>query len=89
MFIYTPITTCIIKKIQMQSIQTPGIFKFMIDSATKNNKIKDSTNIAYHIHTSFYTPAPRRGRGIYCFTSARPSSVHPRYFSQQLSMAEI
>ena len=23
----------------MQSIQTPGIFKFMIDSATKNNNI--------------------------------------------------
>ena len=41
MFIYTPITTCIIKKLQMQSIQAPGIFKFMINSATKNNKIKD------------------------------------------------
>jgi hypothetical protein len=45
----------------------------------------------------FYTPAPRRGRGVYCFTSVRPSvclSFHrPRYFSsyfsQQLSMAEI
>jgi hypothetical protein len=40
----------------------------------------------------FYTPAPQRGRGVYCFTSVRPS-VCPRYFSshfsQQLSMAEI
>ena len=39
-----------------------------------------------------YTPAPRRGRGVYCFTSVR-LSVRPRYFSshfsQQLSMAEI
>ena len=54
MFIYTPITTCMIKKVQMQSIQAPGIFKFMINSATKNNKIKDNTNIAYHVHTIFY-----------------------------------
>ena len=28
----------------------------------------------------YYTPAPRRGRGVYCFTSVRPS-VRPRYFS--------
>jgi hypothetical protein len=31
-----------------------------------------------------YTPAPRRGRGVYCFTSVRPS-VHPRYFSSHFS----
>jgi hypothetical protein len=24
-------------------------------------------------HLSFYTPAPRRGRGVYCFTSVLPS----------------
>ena len=39
-----------------------------------------------------YIPAPRRGRGVYCFTSVRPS-VRPRYFSshfsQSLLMAEI
>jgi hypothetical protein len=23
----------------------------------------------------FYTPAPRRGRGVYCFTSVRPSKI--------------
>ena len=23
----------------------------------------------------FYTPAPRRGRGVYCFTSVRPSNI--------------
>ena len=35
----------------------------------------------------FYSPAPRRGRGVYCFTSVRPyvlpsfrPSVRPRYF---------
>jgi hypothetical protein len=28
----------------------------------------------------FYTPTPRRGRGVYCFTS-----VHPRYFSSHFS----
>jgi hypothetical protein len=35
-----------------------------------------------------YTPAPRRRRGVYCFTSARLSvrpSVRPRYFSSHLS----
>jgi hypothetical protein len=39
-----------------------------------------------------YTPTPRRGRGVYCFTSVR-LSVRPRYFSshfsQYLLMAEI
>jgi hypothetical protein len=43
-------------------------------------------------NTFNYTPAPRRGRGVYCFTSVRPS-VRPIYFSshfsQQLLMAEI
>ena len=24
----------------------------------------------------FYTPAPRRGRGVYCFTSVRPSKIY-------------
>ena len=36
-----------------------------------------------HIYTYIYTPAPRRRRGVYCFTSVRPSfrpSVRPRYF---------
>ena len=28
----------------------------------------------------YYTPAPRRGRGVYCFTSVHPS-VRPRNFS--------
>jgi hypothetical protein len=28
-------------------------------------------NFAIH----FYTPAPRRGRGVYCFTSVRPSKI--------------
>jgi hypothetical protein len=23
----------------------------------------------------YYTPAPRRGRGVYCFTSVRPSKI--------------
>ena len=32
----------------------------------------------------FYTPTPRRGRGVYCFTSVRPS-VRPRYFSSHFS----
>ena len=32
----------------------------------------------------YYTPAPRRGRGVYCFTSVR-LSVHPRYFSSHFS----
>jgi hypothetical protein len=32
----------------------------------------------------YYTPTPRRGRGVYCFTSVRPS-VHPRYFSSHFS----
>ena len=30
------------------------------------------------------TPAPRRGRRVYCFTSFRPS-VRPRYFSSHFS----
>ena len=36
----------------------------------------------------FYTPAPRRRRGVYCFTSVRLSyrpSVRPRYFSSHFS----
>jgi hypothetical protein len=32
----------------------------------------------------YYTPALRRGRGVYCFTSVRPS-VRPRYFSSHFS----
>jgi hypothetical protein len=32
----------------------------------------------------FYTPAPRRGRRVHCFTSVRPS-VRPRYFSSHFS----
>jgi hypothetical protein len=32
----------------------------------------------------FYTAAPRRGRGVYCFTSVRPS-VRPRYFLSHFS----
>jgi hypothetical protein len=31
-----------------------------------------------------YTPAPRRERGVYCFTSVR-LSVRPRYFSSHFS----
>ena len=26
-------------------------------------------------YTVFYTPAPQRGRGVYCFTSVRPSKI--------------
>jgi len=44
------------------------------------------------LHLFHYTPAPRRGRGVYCITSVRPA-VRPRYFSshfsQSLLMAEI
>jgi hypothetical protein len=35
------------------------------------------------VNINHYTPAPRRGRGVYCFTSVRPSSVQeifPRIF---------
>ena len=32
--------------------------------------------------------APRKGKGVYCYTSVRPS-VRPRYFSQQLLMTQI
>jgi hypothetical protein len=31
-----------------------------------------------------YTPAPRRGRGVYCFTSVRPF-VRPRFISSHFS----
>jgi hypothetical protein len=31
-----------------------------------------------------YTPAHRRGRGVYCFPSVRPS-VRPEYFSPHFS----
>ena len=38
----------------------------------------------FHIHKIYflhnYTPAPQRGRGVYCFTSVHPS-VCPRSFS--------
>ena len=30
-----------------------------------------------HWMVCFYTPAPQRGRGVYCFTSVHPSSVLP------------
>jgi hypothetical protein len=36
----------------------------------------------------YYTPAPRRGRGVYCFTSVRPS-VRPRYFSSHFSQQPL
>ena len=39
-------------------------------------------------YTPSSTPAPRRGRGVYCFTSVhRPvhPSIRPRYFSSHFS----
>jgi hypothetical protein len=35
---------------------------------------------------NFYTPAPRRGRGVYCFTSVR-LSVRPRYFFRRIFLS--
>jgi hypothetical protein len=36
----------------------------------------------------YYTPAPRRGRGVYCFTSVRPR-YFSSHFSQELLMTQI
>ena len=36
-------------------------------------------NVTFQFN-NIYTPAPRRGRGVYCFTSVRP-----RYFSSHFS----
>ena len=44
-----------------------------------SNKLHYVTLILISVHSAFhinYTPAPRRGRGVYCFTSVR-LSVHP------------
>jgi hypothetical protein len=40
------------------------------------------------IFQNYYTPAPRRGEGVYCFTSVRPS-VRPRYFSSHWQKSDI
>jgi len=40
--------------------------------------------LLFILQNFYYTPAPQRGMGVYCFTSVRLSirpSVHPRYFS--------
>jgi hypothetical protein len=47
----------------------------------RQNINKDMVSERYDYN---YTPAPRRGRRVYCFTSFRPS-VRPRYFSSHFS----
>jgi hypothetical protein len=38
-------------------------------------KQKSLTKMVFILLYFFYTPAPRRGRGVYCFTSVRPSKI--------------
>ena len=51
---------CVINGIQTEHIAVLCAFIYMC------NALLTLTNI-------IYTPAPRRGRGVYCFTSVRPS----------------
>jgi hypothetical protein len=37
--------------------------------------ISDFCHLIFQYVGSYYTPAPRRGRGVYCFTSVRPSKI--------------
>ena len=48
------------------------------------NSFKYAAAVLWNDLPDDYIPAPRRGSGVYCFTSVRPS-VRPRYFSSHFS----
>jgi hypothetical protein len=55
---------------------------------TLNNNNSCNNNFKYCFNQLYYTPAPRRGRGVYCFTSVRPR-YFSSHFSQQILMTQI
>ena len=71
----------------VHSYRVPGKFIYRLKSLFRLVRIKQTfIRIAYLyskctdcrislIILLYYTPAPRRGRGVYCFTSVRPSKI--------------
>jgi hypothetical protein len=72
------------KKLEMYPPLIFNLYEFFL---LKNVKLYYTPAPRGYLYPS-PTPAPRRGRGVYCFTSVRPPvhpSVRPRYFSSHFS----